>query len=218
MSLSDGQKLTVRALTIESGKLIPIRAVTTRRIGAPVLRLRVGLPPRVLRRVDEYIDVHLGETIRLDTLADVAGLSPSHFSRMFKQSKGVSPGDYLARRRVERTKELLDSTDLSVAEIALAVGFSDQSHCSRSFRKLIGICPREYRCSRHPSHRFTNPEQNSARAFFTGCSLLLETSIGRPYCLKAVCRCQTINVEKSPLLFEGFTAPRAWAGEFTVCW
>ena len=157
MPLSDEQKLTLRALPSESGKLTRVTPFPPRRIGAPVLRLRVGLPPRVLRRVDEYIYVHLGKTISLNTLADVAGLSPSHFSRMFRQSKGVSPGDYLARRRVERTKELLASTDLSVAEIALAVGFSDQSHCSRSFRKLTGICPSEYRCSRHSSQRFRNP-------------------------------------------------------------
>ena len=153
----DGQKLIVWALTIEPGKLVPIITFPVRRIVEPVLRLRVGLPPRILRRVDEYIDVHLGETIRLDALAEIADLSPSHFSRMFKQSRGVSPGDYLLRRRVERTMELLSGTDLTLAEIALAVGFSDQSHCSRSFRKLTGICPSEYRSSRHSSQRFRNP-------------------------------------------------------------
>ena len=75
----DGQKLTVRALTIEPGKLVPIIAFPVRRIVEPVLRLRVGLPPRILRRVDEDIDVHLGETIRLDALAEIADLCPSHF-------------------------------------------------------------------------------------------------------------------------------------------
>jgi AraC family transcriptional regulator len=157
MPLSDEQKLTLRALPSESGKLTGVTPFPPRRIGAPVLRLRVGLPPRVLRRVDEYIDVHLGKTISLNTLADVAGLSPSHFSRMFRQSKGVSPGDYLSRRRVERTMELLAGTDLSLAEIALAIGFSDQSHCSRSFRKHVGICPREYRRSRPSSRGFPDP-------------------------------------------------------------
>jgi AraC family transcriptional regulator len=157
MSLSDGQKLTLRGPTSQSGKLTLVITHPARQIGAPVLRLRVGLPPRVLRRVGEYIDVHLGETISLDTLADVAGLSPSQFSRMFKQSKGVSPGKYLLRRRVGRTMELLAGTNLSLAEIALAVGFSDQSHCSRSFNKHVGISPREYRCSRPSSQGFPSP-------------------------------------------------------------
>jgi AraC family transcriptional regulator len=144
---SDEQKLAPRVPSGESGRLTGVTTFPAPQIGAPVLRFRVGLPPRVLRRVDEYIDAHLGKTISLDTLADVAGLSPSHFSRMFKQSKGVSPGDYLAGRRIARTMELLAGTDLSLAEIALAVGFSDQSHCSRSFRKHVGVCPSEYRRS-----------------------------------------------------------------------
>jgi AraC-like DNA-binding protein len=148
MSLSEGQKLAVRAPTGEPGKSTRGVAAPALLISTPILRLRVGLPPRILRRVEEYIDVHLGETISVDALADVAGLSPSHFSREFKKSKGVSPCDYLVRRRVERTTELLTGTDLSLAEIALAVGFPDQSQCSRSFRKHVGIGPREYRRSR----------------------------------------------------------------------
>ena len=146
MSLSEGQKLTLRAAVSGSGKSTGATAIPVQWTGPPVLR--VGLPPRVLRRVEEYIDLHLGETISLEALADVAGLSLSHFARTFRQSKGMSAGNYLLQRRVERTMELLTGTHLSLAEIALAVGFSDQSHCSRSFCKHVGIGPRAYRRSR----------------------------------------------------------------------
>lgn len=97
MFLSDGHKLMSRAPTSGPSKL----TIPARLNSAPGLRLRVGLPPRVLRRVEEFIDVHRGEIISLYTHADVAGLSPSHFSRMFKQSKGVSPGNYLVRLRMQ---------------------------------------------------------------------------------------------------------------------
>jgi transcriptional regulator GlxA family with amidase domain len=65
--------------------------------------------------------------------------------RAFKQSVANTPHGYLMRRRLERTMELLAGTDLPLSEIALALGFSDQSHCARRFRQHLGISPREYR-------------------------------------------------------------------------
>src|SRR5262245_45775358 len=73
MSLSEGQKLTLRAAVSGSGKSTGAIAIPVQWTSPPVLR--IGLPPRVLRRVEEYIDLHLGETISLEALADVAGLS-----------------------------------------------------------------------------------------------------------------------------------------------
>jgi AraC-like DNA-binding protein len=110
-------------------------------------QVRGGLPPRVRRRVREYIDAHLNENISIQTLADTAGLSMHHFARAFKQSEGVTPHDYLIQRRIKRTIELLADTDLPLSEIALVVGFSDQSHCARRFRERVGVCPRDYRWS-----------------------------------------------------------------------
>ena len=104
-------------------------------------RIRGGLPPRALRRVREYIDSHLEETISIETLAGIAGLSMYHFARAFKQSEGLTPHDYLVRCRVRRAQDLLASTDLPLSEIALASGFSDQSHCARRFREHVGITP-----------------------------------------------------------------------------
>ena len=110
-------------------------------------RIRGGLPPRAMRRVHEYIEGHLEETISIKALARIAGLSMYHFARAFKQSEGLTPHDYLVQRRVRRAQELLASTDLPLSEIALASGFSDQSHCARRFREHVGITPSSYRWS-----------------------------------------------------------------------
>jgi len=109
--------------------------------------LRGGLAPRVLRRVKEYIDARVDERISVEALAALANLSVCYFVRAFKRSVGVTPHDYVIRRRVERARELLSDTDLSLSEIALAAGFADQSHCARRFRQHVGMSPRAYRWS-----------------------------------------------------------------------
>jgi AraC-like DNA-binding protein len=106
-----------------------------------------GLSPGAMRRVREYVEVHLGESIDLSMLAGVAGLSVHHFARQFKQSAGVTPHVYLTQKRVERAQEMLVQTDLPLAEIAFAVGFFDQGHLARHFRHLLGKTPREFRWS-----------------------------------------------------------------------
>ena len=110
-------------------------------------RIRGGLPPRAMRRVREYVEAHLEETISIQALADTAGLSMYHFARAFKQSEGITPHDYLVQCRVRRAQELLAGTDLPLSEIALAAGFSDQSHCARRFREQMGVTPSDYRWS-----------------------------------------------------------------------
>jgi AraC-like DNA-binding protein len=107
-----------------------------------------GLAPRALQRVREYVEEHLSENIELETLADIAGLSKWHFARAFKQSVGTPPHFYLVQRRLERAQELLAETDLPLAQIALKIGFSDQSHFSRRFRTLLGLTPRSFRRSK----------------------------------------------------------------------
>jgi len=109
--------------------------------------VRGGLPPRVLRRLREHIDANIEQRISVEALAKLANLSVCYFVRAFKQSVGVTPHDYLIRRRVKRTMELLTGTDLSLSEIALAAGFADQSHCARRFRQHVGMSPRDYRWS-----------------------------------------------------------------------
>lgn len=108
---------------------------------------RGGLPPGALRRVREYIALHLEENISIEILANIAELSTCHFARAFKQSEGVTPHRYLLQCRVRRVQELLANSKLPLAEIALAVGFADQSHCARRFREMVGTTPRRYRWS-----------------------------------------------------------------------
>jgi AraC-like DNA-binding protein len=110
-------------------------------------RIRGGLPPRALRRVREFIESHLEENISIQALAGIAGLSMYHFARAFKQTEGMPPHEYLVQCRVRRTKDLLAETDLPLSEIALASGFSDQSHCARRFREHVGVTPSSYRWS-----------------------------------------------------------------------
>jgi transcriptional regulator of acetoin/glycerol metabolism/AraC-like DNA-binding protein len=113
----------------------------------PAPQAHGGLSPGAMRRVREYVEVHLGESIDLSMLAGVAGLSVHHFARQFKQSAGVTPHAYLTQRRVERAQEMLVQTNLSLAEIAFAVGFFDQGHLARHFRYMLGTTPREFRWS-----------------------------------------------------------------------
>jgi AraC family transcriptional regulator len=72
-------------------------------------------------------------------------LSPYHFVRVFKRWIGLAPHQYVMRRRLERGKELLEDTDLPIAEIALAVGCANQSHFSALFRRVTGMTPMTYR-------------------------------------------------------------------------
>jgi transcriptional regulator GlxA family with amidase domain len=110
-------------------------------------RIRGGLPPRALRRVREFIEERLEENISIQALASIAGLSMYHFARSFKQSEGMTPHEYVVQCRVRRAKDLLTETDLPLSEIALASGFSDQSHCARRFREHVGVTPSSYRWS-----------------------------------------------------------------------
>jgi AraC family transcriptional regulator len=103
------------------------------------------LPKYKLRAVIDYIREHLDAELSLDHLAAVTHLSPYHFARLFKNSTGLPPHQYVVARRVERAKELLRQRDgLSLADVAVEVGFSSQSHFTRHFKRLVGVTPRRF--------------------------------------------------------------------------
>jgi AraC-like DNA-binding protein len=107
-------------------------------------RFRGGLAGGALRRVRTYIDEHIGDRISLGELAREAGVSRFHFARQFRLSTGESPMGYLRRVRIERSKSILQTSDTTIAEVAARLGFSDQSHFTRIFGRLVGVPPGSY--------------------------------------------------------------------------
>jgi AraC family transcriptional regulator, melibiose operon regulatory protein len=98
-----------------------------------------------LREVFEYLAAHFAERITLPQVAAMAGLSRPQFHAVFKHAAGMTLIDYLTQLRLTRARRLLRETDQSVAEIANAVGFADQSYFDRRFRRFFGKTPREFR-------------------------------------------------------------------------
>ena len=108
-------------------------------------RARGGLAAWQRRAVDEEIEAHLAEPLSPVALAQLVRLSPRHFARAFRQSFGQPPHQYHLSRRVERAKDLLGTGEMSVTEIAVALGFADTSAFSTTFRRFAGVTPRDYR-------------------------------------------------------------------------
>jgi AraC family transcriptional regulator len=98
-----------------------------------------------LRRVRDHIGEHLGESMRVEQLAEAVHLSPFHFARMFKQSTGQSPHLYVLMRRIERAKLLLAETDTALVDVAADVGFRTQGHFTGVFHRYVGFTPRAFR-------------------------------------------------------------------------
>lgn len=103
----------------------------------------LDVSPRI-RRVQDFVEVHVGEALRLDDLAEVAGLSRYHFSRVFREEVGQTPWTFVRHARVRHAKELL-AEGRPPAEAAHEAGFFDQSHLTRVLRKLDGRTPGEVR-------------------------------------------------------------------------
>jgi len=103
----------------------------------------VGKEHRAVRLVREYMRAHSAENITLGQLAKIANLSPFHLVRVFTGEIGLPPHAYLTQLRLNRAKELL-SHGHSIASVALETGFVDQSHLTRSFKRLLGLTPGKY--------------------------------------------------------------------------
>src|SRR5260370_15946498 len=106
---------------------------------------RGGLPIARLRKIEDYVHAHLAESISIETLAELVELSPFHFSRMFKQTTGMTPLQFVTRERIVRAQQLVRETSRSLIEIALEVGYTSPSHFAQVFRRVVGVAPTEFR-------------------------------------------------------------------------
>ncbi|MGP2490278.1 helix-turn-helix domain-containing protein [Mesorhizobium sp. PUT5] len=105
----------------------------------------IALPQWRLKRVKEFVDNNLGKEIGLEHLADAAGLSRRHFARSFYQELGKTPHRWLMQERLEKAKELLAGSNVSICEIAENCGFSSQSHFTTALKQSTGMTPHRWR-------------------------------------------------------------------------
>ncbi|TBU77027.1 helix-turn-helix transcriptional regulator [Phytopseudomonas daroniae] len=108
-----------------------------------------GLEPRAVMQAKELLASRLGEPPSLEELAAAVNLSPFHFARVFRRSTGLPPHAWLQQRRLEQARALLRD-GCAPLNVALQLGFSDQSHLGRQFKQAYGVAPGEYRnaCAR----------------------------------------------------------------------
>ena len=105
------------------------------------------LAPWQLKRVTDFISANLAETLQLGDLAALSGLSTSHFGRAFKGSTGLPPHRWHLNLRIDRARAMLADADASLADVACATGFADQSHFTRVFSRTVGMSPGVWRRS-----------------------------------------------------------------------
>lgn len=104
-----------------------------------------GLPTVKLSKVIEYINKNIGNSLTLENIAQIADFSPSYFITLFKNATGLTPHQYIIKRKIEIAKRELLESKKSITEIALDIGFADQSHLTRAMREHIGLTPGDLR-------------------------------------------------------------------------
>ena len=140
-----GGRLHAEALSV--ALVTRLRALYSREPPSDERGGKLALAPAQARRICEYIRSHLDSDVGVAELAREVNLSPHHFSMLFKHAMGISPHQYVLRERIMEAQRQLAAGRIDISELALKLGFSDQSHFSRAFRKVTGTTPKRYRAS-----------------------------------------------------------------------
>lgn len=127
------QMLAAHLLRYYTTTTIPIREETRK------------LSSQQIRRLTTFVRDHLAQDLSLETLAQQVGFSPYHFTRLFRQTTGVSPHQFVLGQRLEAAALLLRETDLPLIQVTLTVGFQQQSHFTQAFKRRFGTTPLTYR-------------------------------------------------------------------------
>lgn len=120
-------------------------AATHKELRCPASPKESGLAPWQLRIAKTYIEEHFRHDISLAELASLTHLSQSRFARGFRLSTGVPPYTWTLRRRTEAAQQMLSGTNMPLSEIAIQLGFADQSHFTKVFRRALGATPAAWR-------------------------------------------------------------------------
>lgn len=136
-NMDKASPLAIEGLTLE------LMAAVSRRMATPAERK----PPRWLARAVEILHACFPKDLSLRSLAEAVGVHPVHLARTFRTHHNCTPGEYARRLRIEAACRELARTDSPLSQIGLSVGYCDQSHFSRNFKKLMGITPTQYRAA-----------------------------------------------------------------------
>lgn len=138
--------LTLQAPKLEQDLLLleAVGLLFIRHSDAPCATVRTGREHKAIGRAREYLEAHFDEDVSLAKLARVVSLSPFYFARLFEKGAGVPPHRYLEGVRIRNACALLDRGE-KIASVAASVGYADQSHLTKRFKRYLGITPRQYR-------------------------------------------------------------------------
>jgi AraC family transcriptional regulator len=129
----------------------------------PARRGVAALPKWRVKRAVDYVEAHLGGPVSLGEMAEATGLTRMHFAAQFRIATGFRPHEYLLRKRIERARDMLLSSDASLVAIALSVGFQTQAHFTTVFKRLTGETPHRWRFAQMRVTKESQPRIASRR-------------------------------------------------------